>query len=123
MKFSGILFVNDERILLLKRTDGTWGIPGGKVEKGETDWEAAVRETKEECGVKQVEGQKFSKFQDENSTIYCLFAKRSFLCKLSDEHVDWEWVKIENVEKREIQPKFLPFWHLFLKKNVKTIDN
>lgn len=39
-------------MLMVRRVkDGTWGFPGGKVEKGETIKEAAIRETQEELGV------------------------------------------------------------------------
>lgn len=49
---SGVLALDaDERILLVRRADdGTWGLPGGGVEVGETWLEAAVRECREETG-------------------------------------------------------------------------
>ena len=52
---AAVLVRNSEgHILLLKRSPQSrfapdkWGLPGGKIEKGETPLEAAVRETKEE---------------------------------------------------------------------------
>lgn len=54
---AGILFVDPRRhlVFLTLRSDevaqpGFWGIPGGKVESGETPLEAAIRETREEVG-------------------------------------------------------------------------
>jgi 8-oxo-dGTP diphosphatase len=50
----------DERLLMLRRGGvgafasdghGTWSVPGGWLDLGETPWEAAVRETREETGV------------------------------------------------------------------------
>lgn len=46
----------DDKILLLKRTPhklqgDTWGIPGGKLDEGETPRMAAVREVFEEVGI------------------------------------------------------------------------
>ncbi len=46
--------VRDQRgwILLEKRSDcGLWGLPGGRIEPGESVVEAAVREVKEETGL------------------------------------------------------------------------
>lgn len=49
---SGVVVLdNAGRILLIHRADdGTWGLPGGGVEPGETWSQAAVRECKEETG-------------------------------------------------------------------------
>jgi len=47
--------VRDRRVLLVRRANppdaGRWGFPGGKVERGETMAQAAVRELAEETGV------------------------------------------------------------------------
>lgn len=49
----GVLILKAGKILLGRRTDNnTWGSPGGGVEIGETPIDAAVRETKEETGIK-----------------------------------------------------------------------
>lgn len=43
---------NKNRILMEKRSDcGLWGLPGGKVEAGESLAQAALREVKEETGL------------------------------------------------------------------------
>lgn len=42
----------DDRVLLVKRADsGTWCLPGGAVDVGETPAECAVREAREETGL------------------------------------------------------------------------
>jgi len=50
----------DERLLMIRRGGvgefasdgrGTWSVPGGWLDLGETPWEAAVREAREETGV------------------------------------------------------------------------
>ncbi|MBI4927460.1 MAG: NUDIX domain-containing protein [Anaerolineae bacterium] len=47
-----LVFDPQNRLLLLKRTDnGTWVIPGGMMEPGETLEETARRETQEETGL------------------------------------------------------------------------
>ena len=55
MEVVGCFLEHGDKILLLHRQDTTsqgnlWGTPGGKLEKGETPSQAAIRETKEETG-------------------------------------------------------------------------
>jgi ADP-ribose pyrophosphatase YjhB (NUDIX family) len=46
------LFDADGHVLLVQRRDHpVWNLPGGKVEWGETAWDAAVREAREETGL------------------------------------------------------------------------
>ncbi|MEX1022008.1 MAG: NUDIX domain-containing protein, partial [Dehalococcoidia bacterium] len=55
---AGTFMVRDGRVLLVRRSAamergaGGWVFPGGFVERGETPWQAAVRETQEEAGVR-----------------------------------------------------------------------
>jgi len=50
----GLVFNEKEELLLIKR-QGKWDLPKGKVDKGETVEQAAVREVEEECGIELLE--------------------------------------------------------------------
>lgn len=48
----GVIFLNEDRILILEPTyKKNWLVPGGVIEKFESPLEAAIRECKEEIGV------------------------------------------------------------------------
>jgi 8-oxo-dGTP pyrophosphatase MutT (NUDIX family) len=53
---AGILLKNKNRFFLAHSTGSSknqgWGIPKGRIDEGETLKDAAVRETREECGLK-----------------------------------------------------------------------
>lgn len=52
------VIVHESRILLVRRSNppdaGFWGFPGGKIEAGETLEQAAIREVKEETGLRVI---------------------------------------------------------------------
>jgi len=53
---TGIVCFKDDEVLLIKRGNpprkGEWSIPGGKIEFGESEIDAALRELNEETGIK-----------------------------------------------------------------------
>lgn len=97
MQAAGIVFRSrDGRVLVLKRTDGRWGIPGGKIELGETPVRAAIRETLEETG-HIVTTALFPCFRNQNDDAVDFTAFETtvdeFIPTLADgEHTEWKWV-------------------------------
>ena len=111
-KGAGIVYTDGNKILLLKRAEkgdniGTWCLPGGKVEEGETLIDAAKRESKEECG--SVKGVRFEDLKDVDGnhtwTSFFFRIKKPFKCKLSDEHSEYKWFDLEDVNKIKLHPK------------------
>lgn len=51
---ANVIVVNDQdEILMIRRTDnGNWAVPGGGMDVGESMTDAAIRETREETGIK-----------------------------------------------------------------------
>ncbi len=49
---STVILMKENQVLLQKRDDGDWGLPGGLMERGESFEETAVREVFEETGLR-----------------------------------------------------------------------
>jgi 8-oxo-dGTP pyrophosphatase MutT (NUDIX family) len=104
----GIWFysVATQRYLYLLRNDskhpGTWGLPGGKIESGESLLEAMHRECEEELGSmpgyqRLVPLEKFTS-ADQGfvyHTFFCSVAEE-FTPVLNDEHIGWAWIASGN---------------------------
>lgn len=55
----GLVYNNKKEILFIRR-NGRWDLPKGKIEEGESPQEAAIRETQEETGVKNLKVERFT---------------------------------------------------------------
>jgi len=113
----GIIFTDGEKILLLQRGDigdysGYWCIPGGKAKKGELPIDTARREALEECG--KNDGQRFGHFDTKDGKhhfhTFLYSVKIPFDVKLSNEHTDYKWVPLNDVEGMQLHPKLKENW-------------
>ena len=104
MNSVGVWFysLSSARYLYLMRNDpkypGSWGLPGGKVETGESLMDAIRRECEEEIGffpqyLKMVPLEKFTS-PDEKFSYHTFFAcvDREFIPELNDEHLGYAWI-------------------------------
>ena len=94
--------------LMLKRSSGKyyehlWQGVAGKIEKGETAWQAVVRELEEETGKKQIKmfvADHIASFYDARKDriqmvpIFGIEVENSEV-QLSDEHSEYKWVSFE----------------------------
>lgn len=93
---------NTQRYLYLLRNDprhpGTWGLPGGKIDAGETLIQAIERECTEEMGsmptyIRLAPLEKFT--SADGGFVYHTFfcsVENEFTPVLNDEHVGWAWI-------------------------------
>lgn len=102
----GIIFNNENKILLVKRNNNTnwcpgcWAFVGGKVEKNETPEEGFIREVSEEIGIK-LNNYVFKKIIKDNNVIQYLYISKvnNDLIKLNKEHTDYNWFNIDEIKK------------------------
>jgi len=107
---AGIILFNDivnRRFLLLNYPSKHWDFVKGKMEKDETPHETALRETKEETGISDVEFIKGFKEEIEyyfyaddqeihKKVIFFLGKTETTNIILSHEHLDFIWLDFDN---------------------------
>lgn len=109
--------LKDREILIMKRSDrvrtykGRWATVSGYVEPGEEPYETAVKEIEEEIGLKKDQ----VKLIREGKLIFVnkewvvhpyLFKASSDLIKIDWEHVEYKWIKPEEIKNYATVPRF-----------------
>ena len=109
-----VLFKNDSgknEFLLLNYPQGHWDFVKGKVEQNETERETALRETKEETGIINIEfidgfeesveyDFRFKKEDIHKKVIFFLAKTDEKSIKLSHEHNDYLWLEYADALKK-----------------------
>ena len=104
--------LDGQKILIAHRNPtgqmgGRWEFPGGKVEKGEDDVQAVVREMKEELGIKVKVIEKITEasfvHNSEKVSLHCYLIKVPHKGKIFKyhltEHTEYKWVKAEEIQQ------------------------
>ena len=103
-RVSKIVIKHGNKVLLLQCPGNMrWELPGGHVDPGENFKKCATRETKEETGLK-LDPDKLVELQTTKDKDYAQRVYRYDLMddskiKLSDEHVNHEWVSRKKLDK------------------------
>jgi 8-oxo-dGTP diphosphatase len=106
---AGIVF-EESRFFIARRLPGgdmgdKWEFPGGKVEDGESDEQALVREYFEEFGVSITTGSKLAEAEFEHKgKKYTLSAYRVYFSSQNfvlTEHSEWRWASLDEIEKSD----------------------
>lgn len=106
-----VVVVNDNKILILKRAEGTylgglWDIPGGTLEDGEVPEKGAIREVFEEAGLKLKRAFLFYCYTIVDQKKNKQFVTLIFIAKSDrknvkinfEEHCGYYWIKPEEIK-------------------------
>ena len=89
-----------------------WEFPGGKIERGETEKEALIREIKEEVKCDLIVGEKVTTTSYEYD--FGIVNLTTYKCKLNEmqptltEHKEIKWLKVEELKSIEWAPADVP---------------
>lgn len=89
-----IAFSDKDRLLFLKRNDGSWGFAGGHVEVGENPMQGAIRESIEEIQHAPQSGVQLIHVDGKCSLYHC--DDGEFIPVLNDEHSGYVWATMED---------------------------
>lgn len=121
-----VIVNNDNKILLLKRSSepkiwqpSKWALAGGAVEKGETPQQAVEREILEETGLEIKKFVKTFAIQRNPDSIEHVFACRygddPTDIKLNDEHTNYGWYSVDEMNYLDIVPNLIEYITLSFK--------
>ena len=115
----GVIFNKDKRILLLKRSKyedqwqpNKWGLPGGKIDDGESSLNALKREIKEETGIEIFKHlSSFSIMRDNNiEHVYiCFYDGDDENVKLNFEHSGYGWFSKVEIDFLDTVPNLIEY--------------
>ena len=123
MKGSAVVILDDDNSILLLLRSGKsrwmpnkWGLPGGKVERGENSLGAAIREAKEETDLdlEPVDMKHLEKFSNNFVDIFYASAYTGEV-RTDFEHEDFEWVTRADIESYDTTPDLVQVFDWILK--------
>lgn len=128
----GVFIIRNDRVLLGERIGahgaGTWALPGGKLEIGESVENCARREVFEETGLELTSIKKYGFTNDifEDERMHCVTLYVTALCHKGEAEnrepgycKQWKWFDFNNLP----QPLFLPLNNLLNKEAVFQFGN
>jgi 8-oxo-dGTP pyrophosphatase MutT (NUDIX family) len=108
---AGGIVQNDEKELLFIFRRGKWDLPKGKMEKGETEEESAIREVEEETGIsnltlKRKVGVTYHIYKEKEKDIlkishwfYFSCKKRNLVAQTEEDITEATWIPTQEIKK------------------------
>ncbi|AWR97014.1 NUDIX domain-containing protein [Acidianus sulfidivorans JP7] len=124
----GGVIIDDNKVLLIKRSkppnQGDWAIPGGKVEYGESIFDAVKREMKEETNLDVIPVELLAVVQIIKEGFHYIIL--DFVCKVnsgelkaSSDALDARFFSMEEIRKLQVSPTTLDMLEKYFSKKEK----
>lgn len=103
---STVICLQADKVLLVRKEASEWSLPGGKIDPGETQLEAARRELCEETGMRLTDAQFLghSVLQSEEHWLYRMNVPTSVQPHPSHEIVECRWFSAPELEQVTVKP-------------------
>ena len=114
---TGVMIINQDNQVLLGRrmynNQEMWSMPGGKVDKGESIMECAIREVKEECNLDITNLQEVCAFEHHNKDKNIYFTTTGYLTSTysgnlnnnePEVFVEWRWFDLDDLPNSLFEP-------------------
>ena len=113
VSIKGILCRNDKVLFLKTAKKGMYELPGGRIDFGESVEQTFKREIEEELGFKEIKmgnlinTWSFTNIRENINYHFIIFDFEFFTneskIKLSDEHTEYKWIGLEELDKVEMR--------------------
>ena len=100
-----VIYRRDEAILFVRKRHAKWNLPGGRIEKGETPLQAALREMVEETGLIFNQLAYISEYEDSRATHFLFEASLPGqpTPRPCNEIDDCRWFSTKDLDKRSVR--------------------
>ncbi|ARM75657.1 NUDIX hydrolase [Acidianus manzaensis] len=124
----GVIVNEENKVLLVKRSkppnQGDWAIPGGKVEYGETIFDAVKREMKEETNLEVIPEELLAVVQIIKEGFHYIIL--DFVCKIksgelkaSSDALDVKFFSLDEIKRLPVSPTTLDMLEKYFSKKEK----
>jgi 8-oxo-dGTP diphosphatase len=100
-----VIYRRDKEILFVRKRNAKWNLPGGRVERGETPLQAAMREMAEETGLIFDQLSYVSEYEQDRVIHFLFEAQRAGQRKPRpcNEIDDCRWFSANDLDKRNVR--------------------